>query len=287
MESPSSSTVNEHGVLIGDGATQRLGHAIATAAQLQKRIGDRSSAPVRRVFIARAPGAEAVPLLARVLRSGRGGGVRLKLLLSLLWVAVGKPHDVSLPARTWATLLGLKDPEGAGARQVRSGFSWLASNSFVRVKEVPGQPSVVRLLDESANGRPYVLPAVAFKKAKMAEHDPDHHIYVRLPSAFWTWGWAVRLSGPGTAMLLVLLDARGARAGDRELWFSPSVAEARYALSENTRTAGLSELAEAGLVAVHRRAVNPDSLNYRRVRNTYTLLLDNLTRPSETDLSAS
>lgn len=277
MTSPSSSTVSEHRELDEDSGTQRLEYAMATAAQLQKRIGDRSSAPVRRAFIARAPGVEAVPPLARVLRSGRGAGVRLKLLLSLLWVAVAPPHDVSLPARTWATLLGLKDPEGAGARQVRSGFSWLASNSFVRVQEVPGQPSVVRLLDESTNNRPYVLPAVAFKKAQKAERDPDRHIYVRLPSAFWTNGWAVRLSGPGTAMLLVLLDARGARTGERELWFSPSVAEARYALSENTRTAGLSELAEAGLVVVHRRAVNPDSLNYRRVRNTYTLLLDNLT----------
>ena len=80
-------------------------------------------------------------------------------------------------------------------------------------------------------------------------------------------------------MLLVLLDAQGPRTGDRELWFSPSVAEARYALSENTRAAGFTELAEAGLIAVHRRAVNPESLNYRRVRNTYTLLLDNLSKP--------
>lgn len=264
------------------GVAARFPHwrARATGALLQKRIGGRFNAPVRRSFIARDAAAEHAPPLAHILRSGRGAGIRLKLFLSLLWVAVSEPHDVSLPARTWANLLGLGDPEGAGARQVRSGFAWLEKNSFVRVEEVPGHPSRVTLLEESANGKDYVLPAVAFAKAHAAGLQPNAHIYLRLPSTFWTNGWAASLSGPATAMLLVLLDARGGRSEDQELWFSPRVADARYALSENTRAAGFKELAEADLVVVHRRPVDPEALTYRRVRNTYTLLLDNLAQPA-------
>lgn len=112
------------------------------------------------------------------------------------------------------------------------------------------------------------------------------HIYVRLPAAFWTCGWASQLSGPETGMLLVLLvllDTRGGRTSDRELWFSPSVADNRYTLSENARSAGVQELAASGLVVVHRRPVDPQALTYRRVRNTYTLLLDNLSRSPDED----
>ena len=263
--------------------TGRLDLACATAGLLQSRIRGRENVPLRRSFIARDPGVEEIPPLARILRSGRGGGVRLRLYLSLLWVAVSEPHDVALPARTWASLLGLRDPEGTGARQVRSGFSWLQANLFVRVDEVRGQAHRVTLLDETGNGEDYVLPARAFKRAEAAGQDPDAHIYVRLPATFWTCGWAAQLSGPATAMLLVLLEARGGRVGDKELWFSPSVAENRYTLSENTRSAGVHELAAAGLLVVHRRPVDPQAVTYRRVRNTYTLLLENLSRPAGQD----
>ena len=277
------STAAEHQEAAGIVAAGCLEMARSTAAVLHSRIRGRESVPVRRSFIARDPGVEEIPPLARILRSGRGGGVRLRLYLSLLWVAVSEPHDVALPARTWAGLLGLRDPEGTGARQVRSGFSWLEANSFVRVEEVPGLPSRVTLLDETGTGEDYTLPARAFKRAEAAERDPNAHIYVRLPATFWTCGWAAQLSGPATAMLLVLLEARGGRASDRELWFSPSVADNRYTLSENTRSAGVHELAAAGLVVVHRRPVDPQALTYRRVRNTYTLLLDNLSRSPDED----
>lgn len=280
-----SSTVTKHR-LTDDDRGVRLTHARETASLLQARIRGRENVPIRRSFIAGGRGAEEAPPLARLLRSGRGAGVRLRLYLSLLWVAVAEPHDVTLPARTWARLLGLRDPEGAGARQVRSGLSWLEANTFVRVDEVPGHPSCVTLLDETGSGEDYTLPAVAFKRAEMAGVSPDPHIYVRLPAAYWICGWAAHLSGAATAMLLVLLEARGGRSSDKELWFSPSVADARYTLSENTRAAGVRELAQSGLVVVHRRPVDPAALSYRRVRNTYTLFLDNLSTPAHSDAAS-
>lgn len=42
--------------------------------------------------------------LARLLRGGRGGAVRLKLYMAMLWMAAKEPHDVTFPDRAWAEL---------------------------------------------------------------------------------------------------------------------------------------------------------------------------------------
>lgn len=56
-------------------------------------------------------------------------------------------------------------------------------------------------------------------------------MFVQLPPAFWTQGWAIVLSAPGLAMLLVMLvlTENGSREGE---WISPSQARSRFALSE-------------------------------------------------------
>jgi len=52
------------------------------------------------------------------------GTVRVKLELTFLWFAAN-PHDLAYPARAWATLLGLPDPAGRGARRINEAILWL------------------------------------------------------------------------------------------------------------------------------------------------------------------
>ena len=52
-----------------------------------------------------SPVASQPPAMTRILRGGRGGGVvKLKTLLSMLWVAVAEPFDVTESGRVWAQL---------------------------------------------------------------------------------------------------------------------------------------------------------------------------------------
>jgi hypothetical protein len=247
------------------------------AASLAARVR-RRNAQVRRSFVERGDEAAPTPL-ALLLRGGRGGQVRLKLLLSLLWVAANPPHDATYPARVWAELLGLPDPEGNGARRINDAIGWLGAHHFLEIRQRPGQPTTLILLHETGSGEPYTVPGatlVRLRNANAAERSA--HRYLNLPSSFWTSGWIGVLSGSAVAMLLVLLLEFGSRRPTtespdevREVWFSPAVAEQRYALSEDTRSAGLRELERYGLVTTRRRRVSPDALDFRRLRNTYVL----------------
>src|SRR5690349_10721147 len=80
----------------------------------------RAGAPVRTAFVIAEEG-RVRPPMAELLSSttgsgggGRGGQVRLKLYLSLLWVCAKAPYEAIRPARAWAALLGLEDIEGRG-----------------------------------------------------------------------------------------------------------------------------------------------------------------------------
>ena len=76
-------------------------NALAAADALAQR-GKGRSAQLRRIFIERADIGMPTPL-ARMIRGGRGGEVRLKTYMSMLFIAGKSPHDVSYPARAWAT----------------------------------------------------------------------------------------------------------------------------------------------------------------------------------------
>src|SRR5690242_17375576 len=74
------------------------------------------------------------PPLARMIRGGRGGEVRLKLYLTMILVAVRPPYDIkNVPARVWAEMLDLEDPEGLGARRVSDALQWLAQRHFINL----------------------------------------------------------------------------------------------------------------------------------------------------------
>jgi len=85
------------------------------------------------------------------------------------------------------------------------------------------------------------------------------------------------LSGAAIGMLLVLIYETQ-RAGTHTVWISPSLADMRYALSEDTRSKGVMQLEQASLVHTYRRAVAPDAFDYRRFRNVYEVRTDVLTQ---------
>lgn len=257
--------------------------AMEAASHLTKRVGDRK-AQVRRRFVERIDNAPSAPPLAQMLRGGRGGQVRLKLYLTMLWIGANPPHDVTYPARAYAELLGLREPETAGARRILDAISWLEQKGFVTVESRPGHPSRVTLLNELGDGAAYSVPGAEFSKLRGKKDTPDElvarHRYVQLPPDLWTSGWLAVLSGPGLAMLLVVATELGGRAADREVWFSPGMAKRRFDLSEETRTTGIRELAGAGLVKITRRDTNPDPFAVRRLRNVYRLDLEALADPA-------
>ncbi|MGW6144313.1 hypothetical protein [Streptomyces sp. NPDC055140] len=252
-------------------------NAALKAAENAARYG-RRKAQLRYSFVERFHPDDAPPPLARMLRGGRGGQVRLKLLLSYLWMQRDDTaQGLTFAGRAWATLLDLRDPATAGARRISDAQAWLAQNKFIDVASQMGRPNQVVVLDESGNGQQYVAPgAAARKEAADSQLGALVHRYVQIPDAFWTSGYLTVLSGAGVAMFLVLLCERGPKASDEALWFSPKDAEHRYALSEDTRSKGLRELAQVGLVRTKRRPINPTDFEVVHVRNVHYLDLDRL-----------
>jgi hypothetical protein len=240
---------------------------VADASAAGSRVYGRS-APIRQAFIRSGSGPP--PPLAQVLRGGgRGGEVRLKLFLSLLWIAAAPPHETSFPARGWAELLGLRDPDRAGARRITDAFSFLAARQLVRVERSRGRPSTVFLLDDAGRGTEYKPPGSGHGER-----------YVNLPASFWISGWHVVLSAAAVALLLVLLDQQDFQNPTTPTWVSPARARELYALSSDTWTKGTRELRANGLVAVSHAPVSAsgglDTFGWRRVRNTYRLNMQGL-----------
>lgn len=248
--------------------------ALQLAERLSERVGHRS-ARIRFDFVRRADGIPALPPLARLLRGGRGGEVRLKLLLALLWVAGGgdERHATSAwPARAWAALLDLDDPELHGQRRVRDAIRWLEQEGFLRTERQPGRPMVLQLLLEDGSGKDYFDPAPPAKKKKESKEAwLGSDLYIQLPASFWTEGWAARLTGRALAMLLVLREVTF--SGDWR-WVSPSQARQRYGLSEDTWSKGVAELKANKIIEIRKKAVGEEVFDFRRVRNTYKLPVD-------------
>ncbi|WP_338693023.1 hypothetical protein V2W30_01735 [Streptomyces sp. Q6] len=188
-------------------------------------------------------------------------------------------QGLTFAGRAWATLLDLRDPATAGARRISDAQAWLAQNDFVEVASQMGRPNQIMVLNESGNGQQYVAPGAAARK-EAADNTLGlgamFHRYVQIPEAFWINGYLTVLSGAGVAMFLVLLCERGPKPNDEALWFSPKDAERRYALSEDTRSKGLRELAQVGLVRTKRRPINPTDFEVVHVRNVHYLDLDRL-----------
>jgi DNA-binding transcriptional ArsR family regulator len=239
--------------------------ALEAASNAAGRAG--GSAAVRWGFIARALPDDPPPPMARMLRGGRGGEVRLKLYLSFLWFArnSGKGPRLAYPAQSWAQLLDLGD---SGARRVQDALRWLQRENFIRLEHRPGEASATHLLDDLGTGKKYESAGQAANRYRNDPLELPKHYYVQLDSKLWTRGWICVLSGPAIAMYLAVLHAL--RGDDGPAWFSPDIARSRYDLSEDTRSRGLRELTRAGLITTARRPVGTGAFDDPRYRNIYT-----------------
>jgi hypothetical protein len=192
------------------------------------------------------------------------------LYLTLLWTSSNEPYDTSYPARAWADLLDLQDPEGKGARRVKDAIQRLEQEGLIRVTEQPGKPSRLFLLDETGNRKEYLPP--------YARESPR---YLQLPASFWTKGWVVTLSAVATAVFLMMLDQVAfvdGKPSRKPFWISPKVRNDLYAISEDSWTKGCQELASHRLITIARQSVAASSFGFMRFRNTYRVHPDRLSR---------
>ncbi|MFG2441120.1 hypothetical protein [Streptomyces sp. NPDC048508] len=126
---------------------------------------------------------------------------------------------------------------------------------------------------------PWIAPGAAAKKEKeTSDLGVLLHRYIQIPQTFWTRGHIAVLSGAGVAMFLALLCENGGLGENVPLWFSPRDAENRFSLSEDTRSKGLRELGNAGLVTTRRRPVNETDFQAEALymRNVHFLQMERL-----------
>lgn len=266
-------------------------------AEFARRLGRRrqdAGAPVRNLFV--ADDRDGVrPQMAQLLSSttntsvgggGRGGQLRLKLYLSLLWICAKPPHEVVRPARAWAGLLGLDDPAGRGTRRVQDAMRDLQERNMVVIRNRGSAANGVTPLIEWGTGQPYSTPPEAYNHFQLRGASPETlaaHRYFRLPSSLWTSGLIARLGGPGLAMLLVLRCEQQGTDG-KPVWFSPDRALNRFGLAESTRRQGLDQLRAEGLVTSvqQRLSESGDFIDVYRRRLVHTLTMESDDGPAAT-----
>ncbi|WP_420437350.1 hypothetical protein [Candidatus Poriferisodalis sp.] len=230
----------------------RLEDAQAAGSSLARRLSTRSrdlrSCPVRTEFIRRRSEREAAPPMMTMLGSGggRGGDVRLKLYLSLLWASPGGAHDTEFVATDWARLLGLPQYSTNGKRRVYEALNWLAARGFIDKQERPGLPSTVVILHESGSGEPYSKPSSQAAKG-------GKPTYRQLQSAWWTNAWLAALSGRALAFWLVLMDESNNGTKTEAVWLSESQTSEKYAISPYLRQHAMRELKHFGLITTRRQ----------------------------------
>jgi len=179
----------------------------------------------------------------------------LKLLLGLIWRCSQPPYETDKPTRAWATLLGLPDPAGKGARRVAAAAKALAAYDLVTITPQAGHPNLITLLQENQTAKPYEPPGDAYFRAERLEQpvERDRHVYFLVNTRLWTEGHIQSMSGAALMMLLILLAERGGEG--LEVWFSTEAFPNRYHLSGKTRTIGTRELVDRQLLWVERRSL--------------------------------
>jgi len=226
----------------------------------------RDSCPVRRSFVEMSDSKRGITPLASLLRTrdsvgGKGGGLRISLLMTLIWVNARPPHASSRVAAYWAELLGREDPRGEGARAVRDALHELDDRGWVNLRSTGSRTEIfLRNESEPVNDDgtpvPYTLPY-------------GQTPYLQVPREFWTTGLVGELSGAGVAMYLCALALT--RPDEPKFFISTSYFDEHYGISRSSRKRGLAELASNGVLTTEVEA-EIDLNTFRKVRrNVYRI----------------
>lgn len=227
----------------------------------------RDACPLRRSFVQRPTLGDELSPLNKLLRTqgltgGKGGGLRIALLLTLIWVNASPPYASNRVAAYWAELLGQEDPREAGARAIRDALHELAERDLVRL-DSQGSRTEIILRNESSptnnkgKPHPYQPPFIT--------GDP----YIQVPRTLWTSGLAGALSGAGIAMYLCSLAMT--RHDDPEFFIAAHFFDEHYGISRSSRKRGLAELVDKGILTVY-KAESVDFATHRRTtRNLYRI----------------
>ncbi len=246
--------------------------ALETAKSLRDTSERRVDVPVRKSFVRNDDEDERPPLSRLIGRGGRGGAVAVKLYLALIWRCSAPPYTTDVPARIWARLLGLDQPDTLGARRIAAALDVLHDEKLIDVTKRRGEPSLIKLLEESGTGAAYDIPSTAHQFASPS--NKPKHVYFKIPSALWTDGHIQSMSASALAMLLVALAEQG--KDKRKTWWSTTVFPARYNLTPTTRSKGTRELVGRRLLLVTKRSVpnsaKAQAFSRERVRNVYLLI---------------
>jgi hypothetical protein len=251
-------------------ARQRQVFAAATRS-LGERIG--RGGPVRDEFFAvTGPDGSVRHPMAELMSSrstsggGRGGQTRVALYLSALWIGVAGDHSTTRPASFWASLLGLEDPDGRGARVIRSTWAELEARQYVRVHPGAhaGDIPTIYPLREDGSGVPYTRP-----------DGQGVDTYRRIPEKFWEMLLPDgELTSPGQVMYLVAIRTALVVQRSTGLTFPRAYVTKTFGIGESTRKAGLRNLTDLLVLDPHKRLVDDDGdlLARRRQRTVYDVL---------------
>lgn len=258
--------MNSSSTAMDDNRGTLVAQAAVLANALKRQTG-RDAIPIRSRFVRELGnpiGKVANTPLKNLVRRGDRDGITVRLYLGLLWISTAPPYDSTVSAERWAHLLAL-DLKTNYRRRVYEAFQRLEDQKLIKVKRQPGAVSTILLLDEGGKG-------VAYKAPRQARRAAD--AWIKVPSGLWQMEEFYDLKTPGLAMLLAILADTSPKTG--YAWWSPAHFERRIGLSQSTRSRGVGELRDAGLLEIRRKRLEPGEGNFSndKFRNTYRLTLD-------------
>ncbi len=127
---------------------------------------------------------------------GAGGGVRVKVYLSLLLAVSPRDREKGTtftpdPER-WAEMMLLADPPGGGAERIRNALRWLHTQHYIT--RAGGSVTVNHQLSVRGEVKDYIDP-----------YD-DEKTYCNVPISLWRQGWLPLLTASELMALIVLLQ---------------------------------------------------------------------------------
>lgn len=245
-----------------------------SAAQKQSLADQvpRDSCPLRRSFVQRPSGSTELTPLTKLLRTqgdsgGKGAGLRITLLLSLIWVCAREPYTTNRVASYWSTLLGRGEDGEDGPRAIRDCLHELADRGLVELSARGSRVEIALNNETSGQGsepRKYTPPYAG---------EP----YISVPRAFWSSGVAGELSGAGVSMYLAALAL--SRSDFPHFFITGELFDDRYGISRSSRKRGLAELVKLGVLEV-KVTESIDLTTFRKVRRNVYTITDAFTQPA-------